>query len=105
MESNSQIMQYKKSPFVMRLIAAVLVISFLAYDISWAYPERFTPASPSVDTVAPPSFFDQKTSVDLVRGKIIEHYIEYNGIIARHALTLDLAKRLLAQHVSEDWFT
>ncbi len=41
MEHESISHNYRMFPLVIRVISVILVISFLAYDISWAYPDSF----------------------------------------------------------------
>ena len=57
-------------PFVIRIISIILITAFLAYDISWAYPDK----------LAAPSFFKDEESIHKVYAKLLEHLIEQNGI-------------------------
>ena len=49
-----------------RIISAILIISFLAYDISWAYPDRLLNAPSQNNKLAPQSIFEspEKESID-----------------------------------------
>ena len=54
--------QHKFHPIV-RIISMVLIISFVVYDISWAYPDAFQPKAASQNNkLAPYLFTDQRSS-------------------------------------------
>ncbi|MDO8536491.1 MAG: 5-formyltetrahydrofolate cyclo-ligase [Candidatus Omnitrophota bacterium] len=53
-------------PFIIRIISAILVATFLAQDVAWSYPDK----------LAPQSFFNTPGARDSASGLFIERLIE-----------------------------
>lgn len=94
---------YCKLNFLLRIVTLILTIAFLSYDIAYTYPDTIVPNSSDRSTLAPHTFFDKDTAPDLIYAKILEHYIEDNGV-PRSRLTLRAVKAALVKHETDSWF-
>jgi len=88
---------------VIRIIAGVLVVTFLAQDVVWAYPDLAEAHHARSATLAPSSFFAKKGSPEEVYGRVIEEYIERNNV-PRDKLVLGTVLEILERYKGEKWF-
>ncbi|MFA5146367.1 MAG: pyridoxal-phosphate dependent enzyme [Candidatus Omnitrophota bacterium] len=95
----------KRSKFhpIIRIISSILILSFLLYDITWAYPDLSLQHKQQDSTLAPSSFFAKKGSPEEVYGRVIEEYIERNNV-PRDKLVLGTVLGILERYKGEEWF-
>ena len=97
-----------------RIIASILVVTFLAQDIVWAHPAAFVNRSSQNDKLATESFFKQKDSVakfyvraidDLIQNKLNEMIKAAKKDPDRISLDdIKEAAKTLAAEERSDWF-
>jgi len=88
------------------MIASILIITFIAQDIAWAYPDSVRYQPSSNNKLAPQSFFRQENSIDEAYIKVIEYAIEKAPRIPKDSLTLAGVNAALQnfQKKDKDWF-
>ncbi len=102
---------FDRSNPLFRIISTILLVAFIAQDISWADPQISINKNPAGDKLAAATFLRSEKAVDKVSAKAIEYAIEEYSAIPRDKLDLacvraslrsllDKNRKWLAPHVS-----
>lgn len=91
----------RRFPLTVRIIASLLVITFLVQDIVWAHPDICRNPSASKDTLAPDTFFRQDGSREKAATLSLELLIE-NHPSLKSNISLPAIERLLKVEL-KDW--
>ena len=94
-------LSHRRFPLAVRIIASILVVTFLAQDIVWAHPDPFRNPSVKKATLAPDSFFRQKGSQERAATLSIEILIE-NHPSLKSNISLPAIEHLLRVEL-KDW--
>lgn len=95
-----------KFPVSIRIVSAILVVTFLFQDIAWAHPDPFNNNKAPNNNLAPASFFTEKESLDKVLARIVESVIDRNLALLNHKPTLKDAVLtfLIYRRKYPEWF-
>ncbi len=77
MKTNRQI---KKFPLFIRIIATILLVTFLVQDIAWAHPDPFTKDPSRHATLAPEPMFDHPEDKVTAISTLLQSKIESHGV-------------------------
>ena len=100
-----------KFPFIVRIISAILVISFIIYDISWANPDFSYNNNANADKLAPQSIFKNPSeeTIDRFIAALLYEKIEDERSrigMAADAFNIDVLSAILKKLENDDpaWF-
>ncbi|MDD5495993.1 MAG: ATP-binding protein [Candidatus Omnitrophica bacterium] len=102
---DSQVWPRSRFSFLIRIISIVLVISFIAYDIAWAYPNTFLSISSQQNNkLAVPSLFQEEESGERLVAKYVETLLEKG--LASYNIDLNSVKDRLTnlENKYRTWF-
>ncbi|MDD5173777.1 MAG: ribosomal protein S18-alanine N-acetyltransferase, partial [Candidatus Omnitrophica bacterium] len=97
-------LNHRRFPLIIRLIALILTVTFLAQDIVWANPDQFISKPAHNNKLAPDSLFKQKDKRTAAERTFIEHLIEKHPLIGSK-ISLYAIDHILESNDIKGWFT
>ncbi|MFA5255869.1 MAG: hypothetical protein WC419_04130, partial [Candidatus Omnitrophota bacterium] len=97
-------LNHRRFPLIIRLIALILTVTFLAQDIVWANPDQFISKPAHNNKLAPSTFFSLKDSKDRGGALFIEYLIENNKLFHSN-ISLIAVQHLLKRDDVKVWLT
>lgn len=98
------LLENRKIRNVIRIIAITLIVSFIAYDIAWAYPDGFSARFSQNNKLAPQTLLNDKEFRLYADAKYLEALIEAKNAQLGGTLRLDTLRNLLEEWKEEAWF-
>lgn len=94
--------RYKKFPLTIRMIASILIVTFLFQDIAWAHPDPFIKQSSKSSTLAPDTFLKKQGSREAASITFLEYLIEHHPKFHEN-ISLTAVEHILGSSPIQEW--